>query len=86
MATSTSAGSTGTHAQSAHVHISSVNWVILGAELTAALAVEREYALAPPPDTHPVACTTCGGPLDARTGAERVVCDHRGRLTDVIRR
>jgi hypothetical protein len=42
--------------------------------------------VAPPPETHEVACTTCGGPLDVVLGARRGVCEHCGRLIDVIGR
>jgi hypothetical protein len=43
-----------------------------------------EYSIAPPPATRAVPCTTCGGRLDVVLGARRVVCEHCGRLVQVI--
>ncbi len=44
----------------------------------------REYDAVPQPATRPLPCSRCGGPLAIVTGARRVVCDHCGRLVEVI--
>ncbi len=54
--------------------------------LLARTGLAGEYAIAPPPETRAVPCTTCGGPLDVVLDARRVVCEHCGRRVDVIGR
>jgi hypothetical protein len=48
--------------------------------------LEREYAIVDPPERHTAACARCGGVLDLVAGARRVLCEHCGRLVDVIGR
>ena len=52
--------------------------------LLARTALVREYALVEPPALRATPCTHCGGPLAIVDGAKRVLCDHCGRLVDVV--
>lgn len=52
--------------------------------LLARTELAREYDELPPPATRALPCHRCGGPLDIVEGAKRVVCEHCGRLVDVV--
>ena len=52
--------------------------------LLARTGLAGDYAVAPPPASRAVPCPTCGGPLDVVLGARRVVCEHCGRLVQLI--
>lgn len=43
-----------------------------------------DYDELPPPELRDMPCNRCGGPLAVVAGARRVVCEHCGRLVDVI--
>jgi hypothetical protein len=63
-------------------------WLPLLDEPSARALVERtglarDYVAVPDAPTIEVACTTCGGPLAIVRGAQRVICDHCGRVVGV---
>lgn len=53
-------------------------------QLLARTQLAREYTLLPPAATRSTNCAHCGGPLEVVAEAKRVVCEHCGRLADVI--
>ena len=55
-----------------------------GATLLERTGLARDYANLPIAATREAPCTHCGGPLALVEGARRVVCDHCGRLVDVV--
>jgi DNA-directed RNA polymerase subunit RPC12/RpoP len=42
------------------------------------------YDELPPPEVRAMPCNRCGSPLEILAGARRVVCEHCGRLVDVV--
>lgn len=54
------------------------------AALLARTDLAREYTTVAPPALHDTACRQCGAVLAIVDGARRVVCEHCGRLVDVI--
>jgi primosomal protein N' len=48
------------------------------------LLVAAKYGALAPVATRVTSCTHCGGPFEVVDGARRVVCEHCGRLADVI--
>jgi hypothetical protein len=52
--------------------------------LLARTNLAREYRALAPAATRATSCTHCGGPLQVVEGARRVVCEHCGRLADVL--
>ena len=54
------------------------------AALLARTDLAREYTTVEPPAVRDTACTQCGAALAIVDGARRVVCEHCGRLVDVV--
>lgn len=54
------------------------------AALIARTGLAREYVSADPPATRPATCSQCNAPLVIVDGARRIVCEHCGRLVDVV--
>ena len=56
-----------------------------GSALLQRTDMKRAYTMLPKIATQSAPCSHCGGPLALVENAKRVVCDHCGRIVDVVR-